>query len=186
MGQISVVGFAGNITRPSKTRSLVGTALDLVSERLDAGTTLFDVLDFGDELGRARSVKDLSAEAQQRLDQILNADALIVATPIYKASYPGLFKHLIDLIDPAALLRKPVLIAATGGGDRHALAVEHQLRPLFAFFEARVLSTAVHVSDKDFTDGVLSAAPALTRLSRAVDELDELFPRARLLREAAE
>lgn len=186
MSQLSIVGLSGNITGPSKTRALVATALGLAAERLNAATALFEIADFGEDLGRARRIADLSAPAQDRLARLLAADAIVVATPVYKASYPGLFKHLIDLIDPAALLRKPVLIAATGGGEKHALSVEHQLRPLFAFFEARVLSTAVHVSDKDFTDGQLTVGPALERLARAVAEFDEIFPNARRLARAAE
>lgn len=178
MPQLSIVGLSGNITSPSKTRKLVATALDLARERLDAETELFEIADFGADLGRARSTADLTPDAQARLDRLLAADALIVATPTYKASYPGLFKHLIDLIDPASLRRKPILIAATGGGEKHALAVEHQLRPLFAFFEARVLATAVHVSDKDFTEGELTGTASLDRLSRAVSEFDEIFPQA--------
>lgn len=181
MTQLSFVGLSGNITAPSKTKSLVHAALNLVEDRLLAQTKLLEVADFGADLGRARSTKDLSPEAQANLQALLSADALIVAAPVYKASYPGLFKHLFDLIDPQALLRKPVLIAATGGGEKHALAVEHQLRPLFAFFEARVLSTAVHVSDRDFTDGVLTGEAALARLNRAVEEFNDLFPHARRL-----
>lgn len=186
MPALSIVGLSGNITSPSKTRAFVRTALDLVEQRLDARTEQFEIADFEPSLGQARRLSDLSAPARAIVDRIIAADALVVATPIYKGSYPGLFKHLIDLIDPAALLHKPVLIGATGGGEKHALAVEHQLRPLFAFFEARVLSTAVHVSDRDFTDGVLTGEGALTRLDRAVSEFDLIFPAAQRRRHAAE
>lgn len=185
MSHLSIIGLSGNLSSPSKTRTLVETALHLVSDRVEADTRLFELADFGEDLGRARRISDLSPEAQAKLADLLAADALIVASPIYKASYTGLFKHLVDLLDPAALKRKPVLIAATGGGEKHALAVEHQLRPLFVFFEARVLSTAVHVSDKDFTDGVLTGPASLARLTGAVDELADIFPtRHRVLRAA--
>ena len=186
MSQLHIVGLSGNITSPSKTRALVNTALQLSSAQLNARSSLFEIADFGEDLGRARRATDLEGQAQRNLETLLTADALVIATPIFKGSYPGLFKHLIDLIDPAALVRKPVLIAATGGGEKHALAVEHQLRPLFAFFEARVLSTAVHVSDRDFTDGHLTSEPALNRLARAVDEFATIFPGSARIRAAAE
>ncbi|WP_112312757.1 NAD(P)H-dependent oxidoreductase [Pseudogemmobacter bohemicus] len=186
MSELHIVGLAGNITAPSKTRALVGQALGLAGDALHARTTLFDIADFGEDLGRARRAGDLAPGAQRNLETLLRADALIVATPVYKGSYPGLFKHLIDLIDPAALIRKPVLIAATGGGEKHALAVEHQLRPLFAFFEARLLSTAVHVSDRDFSEGRLGDGPALDRLARAIEEFTTIFPGAARIRAAAE
>ncbi|MBL8563540.1 MAG: NAD(P)H-dependent oxidoreductase [Gemmobacter sp.] len=181
-----VLGLSGNITAPSKTRALVATALDLISARLDVETDLLDITDFGPALGPARHIADLPAEARAKLDRLLSAEALVLATPIYKASYPGLFKHLIDLLDPDALRGKPVLLAATGGGEKHALVVEHQLRPLLAFFEAQSLATAVHASDKDFTGGALTGAATQERLARAVAQFDAVFPtRLRLPRAAA-
>ena len=186
MTQLSFVGLSGNITTPSKTRNLTARALELTGELLDIRSEIFEINDFGPELGTARRIGDLSPEAQDKVARLLAADALVVATPIYKGSYTGLFKHLIDLLDPSSLLRKPILIAATGGGDRHALAVEHQLRPLFAFFEARVLATAVHVSDRDFTEGQLTGAAANERLARAVEEFGHIFPAAAKLKLAAE
>lgn len=186
MTHLSFVGLSGNITAPSKTRALVSTALDLVQNRIETQRDLFEINDFGDSLGRARRLEDLDAEARAKVDVILNADALVIATPVYKASYPGLFKHLLDLLDPQALLGKPVLLAATGGGEKHALAVEHQLRPLLAFFEAQSLATAVHVSDKDFTNGTLTGDAALNRLARAVTQFDAFFPAQLRLQRAAE
>lgn len=186
MAQLKLVGLSGNITTPSKTRKLVETALTLVQDRLDAEVEVIEINDFGAELGAARRLDDLSEAQRERVARILAADALVVAAPVYKGSYPGLFKHLIDLLDPASLSGKPVLLAATGGGEKHALAVEHQLRPLFAFFEAHSLPTAVHVSDKDFTDGVLTGQAALARLARAAAQFDDLFPQAIRLPQAAE
>ena len=61
--------------------------------------------------------------------QIESADALIVATPVYRGSYTGLFKHLFDLVDHEALIGTPVLLAATGGSDRHSLVIDHQFGP---------------------------------------------------------
>lgn len=183
---LKLVGLSGNITNPSKTRKLVETALAIAATRLAVVTDAIEINDFGDQLGRARRLDDLDAPARGLVSQILDADALVVATPIYKGSYPGLFKHLIDLLDPQALVGKPVLIAATGGGDKHALAVEHQLRPLFAFFEANSLGTAVHVSDKDFEEGQLTSPAALARLTRAVSQFHSIFPLHLRLAEAAE
>jgi FMN reductase len=103
------------------------------------------------------------------VDAIEQADALIVGTPVYKGSYAGLFKHAFDLIDPRALASKPVLLTATGGGQRHALVVEHSLRPLFGFFEAQIMPTAVYASDSDFSDGKL-VDPAIVARAKAASE----------------
>jgi FMN reductase len=186
MSTLRIVGLSGNITTPSKTRKLVETALAEVSTRLFADTEVIEVNDFGDNLGRARRLEDLGSAGQALVQKILDADALVVATPIYKATYPGLFKHLIDLFDPTSLVGKPILLAATGGGEKHALAVEHQLRPLFGFFEAQSLPTAVHVSDKDFEDGRLTGSASLARLARAVSQFDLIFPHHIRAAQAAE
>jgi FMN reductase len=82
-----------------------------------------------------------------------------------------LFKQLFDLVEPTALRGKPVLLAATGGGDRHALVIEHQLRPLFGFFEAATLATGVYAAERDFADGAPASPALLERIDRAVDQL---------------
>lgn len=176
----SIIGLSGNLDRPSKTRALVQTAVAAAASRFEAVGAVFDLADIGPSLGTARRVADLAPPARSALDVILSADALVVASPVYKGSYTGLFKHLIDLIDPQALAGKPVLLAATGGGDRHALVIEHQLRPLFGFFEAQTLPTGVYAADRDFTDGQPSSAALGDRLARAVDQLSPFFaPRVR-------
>lgn len=186
MPRRTLVGLSGNITSPSKTRKLVETALAIARAQLDLETEVIEINDFGDQLGRTRRLADLDDAGQKLVARLVGADALIVATPIYKGSYPGLFKHLIDLLDPSALIGKPILIAATGGGEKHALAVEHQFRPLFGFFEAQTLATAVHVSDKDFENGHLTGAAALVRLTRAVAQFHPLFPQNIRAAQAAE
>ena len=99
-----------------------------------------------------------------------------MASPVYKGSYTGLFKHFLDLIDPAALAGKPVLLAATGGGDRHALVIEHQLRPVFGFFEAHTLATGLYASSTDFQGDRLASDAVSLRLDRAVGQFAAHLP----------
>jgi FMN reductase len=94
---------------------------------------------------------------------------------VYKGAYTGLFKHAFDLVDPRALVGKPVLLTATGGGPRHALVVEHALRPLFGFFEALTIPTAVYASDADFVGGQLAEAGVQARVSTAAQQLASLI-----------
>ncbi|WP_171404870.1 NAD(P)H-dependent oxidoreductase, partial [Acinetobacter pittii] len=75
----------------------------------------------------------------------------IVGTPVYRASFTGLFKHFYDFVEQTALVDVPALLAASGGSDRHALVLEHQLRPLFSFFQAQTLPIGVYATDRDFT-----------------------------------
>jgi FMN reductase len=166
----SVVGFSGNITRPSKTLAFVDHIAKDIARRHGLAASVYDIEDLGPSFLTARRASDLDARAQAILESIVSADVLVVGSPTYKGSYTGLFKHFFDLVDPSALRGKPVLLTATGGGDRHALIVEHQLRPLFGFFEAFALPTAVYAVDRDFADGVPVSAPILKRLEQAVSE----------------
>ncbi|MNV89967.1 NAD(P)H-dependent FAD/FMN reductase [compost metagenome] len=94
---------------------------------------------------------------------------LVVATPVYRGSYTGLFKHFFDFIHQDALIDTPVFLAATGGSERHALMIDHQLRPLFSFFQARTLPLGVYATDRDFAGHTLHNAELLERARLAVE-----------------
>ncbi|MFF3560616.1 FMN reductase [Streptomyces sp. NPDC002574] len=107
---------------------------------------------------------------------VTEADGLIAVTPVFSASYSGLFKSFFDVIDHDALTGKPVLIAATGGTARHSLALEHALRPLFAYLRAVVVPTAVYAASEDWGgsgDPLTDTLP--TRIARAAGELAGLL-----------
>src|SRR3954466_7734582 len=125
-----VVGISGNLQRPSRTRALVEAVAAALADQREIDLSVYDLLDAGPGLGAAYTRTELTLEAAGVVEAIETADALVVGTPVYKGSYTGLFKPLFDLVDPGALTNKPVVLTATGGGPRHALVVEHQLRPL--------------------------------------------------------
>ena len=99
-------------------------------------------------------------------EQISAADGLIAVTPVFSASYSGLFKMFIDALDPDALNGMPVLIAATAGSARHALVLDHAMRPLFSHLRAVVLPTGVFAATEDFGGAGLGE-----RIGRAAAEL---------------
>lgn len=183
MTALRLLGISGNTQRPSRTRALVETLGGRVAQLRSVRFQMLDLVDAGHGIA-AFSREALSAQAEAVVAAIENADALVVGTPVYKGSYAGLFKHLFDFVDPATLAGRPVILAATGGGRRHALVIEHQLRPLFGFFAALALPTAVYASNEDFADGVLTDAATLARIDQAAAEMAALAtarpPRAHL------
>ncbi len=170
-----LVGLSANVQRPSKTRTLVDTIVREAAARGPVEARVFDFVDAGTGLGAAWTRDQLPLPARRIVEAIEEADGLVVASPVYKGSYTGLFKHLFDLIDPTALAGKPVAIAATGGGARHALVVEHSFRPLFGFFGALQVPVTVYASDADFADGVLTDQGVRERAGLAGRQIADLL-----------
>ncbi|KQP77901.1 NADPH-dependent FMN reductase [Aeromicrobium sp. Leaf289] len=114
-----------------------------------------------------------SPRLQHVIDQLGAADALGFVTPIFQASYSGLFKSFADVLEPDQLIGKPVLLGAAGGTARHSLAVEHAMRPLMAYLQAVPVPTGVFASPHDWSaegEGALTS-----RVDRAVGELMSLL-----------
>lgn len=170
-----LVGLSANVQRPSKTRALVEHILREAGAQGSVEARLFDFVDAGSGLGAAWTRDQLPLPARRIIEAIEDADGLVVGSPVYKGSYTGLFKHLFDLIDPNALVGKPVAIAATGGGPRHALVVEHSFRPLFGFFGALQVPVTVYASDADFKDGALTDHGVRERAALAGSLLSDLL-----------
>lgn len=120
---LHLLGLAGSLGRPSRTRALVDLVTAQAAAHLGATAATHDLIDLQPSLGAAVTLDDLDAPARAVVSAILSADALVVGSPVYKGSYTGLFKHFFDLIEPAALAGKPVLLTATGGGEKHALVI---------------------------------------------------------------
>jgi FMN reductase len=175
MSKQRVVIFSGNLRRPSRSRILAEALGAEVARQVPIDLKIYDVLDAGPGLGSALKPSDLPLPAARIVDEIENADALIVGTPVYKGAYTGLFKHLFDMVEPQSLAGKPVAITATGGGQRHALVVEHALRPLFGFFTALTIPAAVYATDQDFHEGQIADAGILARVRTAAQQLSDLL-----------
>ena len=171
MTTLKIVGFAGSSSRPSRTRNLVETIARTTAVRLDAETSIYDLTTVHPSLGATLDAREAPPDLAELIATITDADALIVGSPVYKGTYTGLFKHLFDLIEPKALKDKPIILSATGGSERHALVLDHGLRPLFAFFSADILATGVYATEADFTDYRPHSSAVITRIERAAEEL---------------
>lgn len=164
-----VVAVSGSLHEPSKTTALLRAIADAVAERIDVDVRIIELTEIGPGLAGALRRDDLPPAVEAQLQAIEEADLLIVGSPVYRASFTGLFKHLFDFIGQYALVGKPVLLAATGGGERHALILEHQLRPLFAFFQALTLPLGVYASNTDFDGYEIRSPQILDRIALAAE-----------------
>lgn len=167
-----IVGLSGNITRPSRTRGLVARVLAAAEAAGLGAVEAYDLVDAGPALGAATS----RAGAPPDLDRIWSAietcDALVVGSPVFKASYGGLFKHFFDLIDKDALRGRPAVLCATGRLPEYGVMIEGRLLPLFRFFGAAVAEPTVYASDDDFSGPDLRSERVEAAVEAAVAALD--------------
>ena len=171
----SIVGLAGNLTSPSRTRVLVEALLDAVQRRVDASASLIDLSVVGPALLSAPTRGALARAGEVLLSRIEAADLLVVGTPVYRASYTGALKHVFDLLHKDSLAGKPAVLAATGGSALHGLVTEHQLRPLLAFFGAHTVPTSLYATEADFTAYRIANAALARRIERAAAEAATLL-----------
>jgi FMN reductase len=172
---LRVVVVNGSPHDKSKTMGLVDVALDALSTMLPTTVHRIDVYRLGPEFATATKREDVAPGVEAELLAAETADLLIAATPVYRGSYTGLFKHFFDLVDQYALANKLVLLAATGGGDHHALALEHALRPLFGFFQAMTAPVAVFASAGDFDGTTLLNPRVYGRIEMALADVAGLL-----------
>jgi FMN reductase len=175
MSGLSIVGVAGNITRPSRTSALVSALLAEIRSLSSAQTRLLELADVGPHLFDSFAPERQSSEARSAIQAIETADALVVGTPVFKGSFSGAFKHLFDLVRPNALAGKLVLLTATGGSAMHGLVTEHQLRPLFGYFNALTLPTTIFALESDFRDYRIDEPGLSARVCRAAAEIVDLL-----------
>ncbi|WFR79867.1 FMN reductase [Janthinobacterium rivuli] len=165
---LRLVAVSGGLQRPSKAAALAEHLMDLIAEEVLCEQRLVELGQLAPQLAGATWRSHLPDTVERELAAVEQADILVVATPVFRGSYTGLFKHFFDFIDQDALIDKPILLAATGGSERHALMIDHQLRPLFSFFQARTLPLGVYATDKDFLDYRLQDEALIQRAALAV------------------
>ncbi|KAB8162021.1 oxidoreductase [Streptomyces sp. 3MP-14] len=184
----TLVVVSAGLSQPSSTRLLADRLAEATRRHLDPGE---EGRDGGPEVVTIRVVelRDLARDIadhlvtgfpapplREAIEAVERADAVIAVTPVFAASYSGLFKSFFDLFEPTALVGTPVLMAATGGTARHSLTLEHAMRPLFAYLRATVAPTAVFAAAEDWGgDGDPLTDTLPTRIDRAARELATLL-----------
>jgi FMN reductase len=147
-----IVGVSGSPSDPSRTSTLVAATVDrLALEFADAETRIVEIAPLLPDLGGSPVREAMAPATIDAIEAVETADVLVVGSPAFRAAYSGAFKLFFDWVGQYALVDTPVLLTATGGSDRHALLVEHQMRPLFGFFQSTTLPIGVFGNERDFT-----------------------------------
>lgn len=170
---MKLVVVSAGLSVPSSTRLLADRLTEAVRAEIPTvSVQIVELRELATAIAHHLVTGFPNAALHEAIEAVAQADGLIAVTPVFAASYSGLFKSFFDLIDPDALAGTPVLIAATGGTARHSLALDHAVRPLFAYLHALVLPTAVFAASADWGDeGDAFTAGLPGRITRAATEL---------------
>ncbi|MFI7151408.1 FMN reductase [Nonomuraea sp. NPDC050022] len=178
---MKLVVVTAGLTQPSSTRLLADRLTEATVRRLAERPTevtvrVIELRDLAVDIANNFVTGFPGARLRAAIEAVTEADGLIAVTPVFSASYSGLFKSFFDIMDPASLVGKPTLIAATGGTPRHSLVLDHALRPLFAYLRAMVAPTGVYAASEDWGGGGDDFADGLAeRIDRAATELADLL-----------
>jgi len=163
----TITALLGSVTPPGRLSSAVSGAL-VRAEAAGATTTFLDLGQLTVGFADGRPVEQLSDDTAKLVGAVASADAVLLATPIYRATLTGALKNALDLLPIEALQGKPVGIVAMGATLHHFLGAESHLRDILGWFGALTLPNAVYLSSADFADGKLTADAEAT-----LDELTD-------------
>ncbi|MET7396113.1 FMN reductase [Dactylosporangium sp. NPDC005572] len=170
-----LVAVSAGLSNPSSTRLLADRLAEAARNALaargeDVEVRVVELRDVAHDITDHLLTGFPSPALKDVLDAVAGADGLVAVSPIFNASYSGLFKSFFDVLGDGVLDDKPVLLGATGGTARHSLAIEHALRPMFTYLHAVVAPTGVFAATEDWGhEGTLHQ-----RISRAGGELAAL------------
>jgi FMN reductase len=152
-----LVGVVGSVTPPGRLRGAVEWALR-EAEAADADVTA-EMVDLGEytvSFADGRPLDAFGDDTEAVVDKLAAAEAVLLATPVYRATFTGSLKNLLDLTPLEALQEKPVGIVAMGATQHHYLGADWQLRAVLAWFGARTLPTSVYLDSSHFSEGKLA------------------------------
>ncbi|MBV5269686.1 MAG: NAD(P)H-dependent oxidoreductase [Afipia sp.] len=169
MSELNVVVLCGSLQRPSRTLVLCEALLARIAKHREIVPQVLEISQFGRAMGACLQRSELSTEILAYLHAVETADIVIAASPVYSATYTGMFKHFMDFMGMDSLAGTPTFLAATGGSPLHGLMIDQQMRPLLAMKQALTLPLGVYATEADFTDYRISSPALEKRIDLAID-----------------
>ncbi|QGH33010.1 NAD(P)H-dependent oxidoreductase [Gracilibacillus salitolerans] len=169
---MKIAAIAGSLTPLSKTLLTVKEAVGHIRRHHDhVEVNLINLKEYQLDFCDGRDPSEYEGDSKKIIKEIVEADALIVGTPIYRGSIPGALKNVFDLIPNTALKGKVLAFIATGGSYHHFLAIEHQLKPLAGYFKAYTLPGNVYAHNDHFQNKQLTDEGIKQRLHELSDSV---------------
>ena len=170
----TLLAVLGSVTPPGRLHAAVATAVEAAAARPDVAASLLNLGDHRISFADGRPLDAFTDDTGKVVARVSEADAILLASPVYRGSFTGSLKNFLDLTPVDALRDKPVGIVAMGATLHHYLGVDWHLRAVLAWFGALVLPTSVYLESTHFKDGKLADDGARTALGDLVTALLDL------------
>ena len=184
---MKIVGLSGSKVG-SKTRTAMNYVVQALSEKYpDTDVTLIDLADYEIQFSDGRNYLEYEGDTGYVTKTIMEADAIIIGTPVFQASIPATLKNIFDLLPEQAFLNKVVSMLVTAGSPKHFLIAEQQLKPIIAYMKAQIVQSYVFIEEKDFYRKEIINDDVLFRINRLVEDtvvLSNTFTEIRKAQEA--
>jgi NAD(P)H-dependent FMN reductase len=159
------LGIHGTVTNPGRLHQALDSALAAAAAAdLSITTQTLHLGDHQISFADGRPPEAYGDDTQKVLEQVSAADMYLIATPIFRASFTGALKNLLDHIAVETLMGKAIGLIGMGATDHHYLTVDTQLRPVLAWFGAHLVPGQVYLQSQHFTDGKLADPKAIAGL----------------------
>lgn len=184
---MKVVALSGSRVG-SKTRTAMNVTVKIVKEKYpDVDITLIDLADYDVEFSDGRNYLEYEGDTGYVTQTIMEADAIIIGTPVFQASIPATLKNIFDLLPVNAFRDKVVSMLVTAGSSKHYLIAEQQLKPILAYMKAQIVQTFVFIEEQDFYRKEITNDDVHYRIERLAEDtitLTETFAKIREEKEA--
>ncbi|RLL43645.1 NAD(P)H-dependent oxidoreductase [Oceanobacillus piezotolerans] len=184
---MKIVGLSGS-TVGSKTRTAMNYVLKKLTENYpETEVTLIDLADYDVKFSDGRNYLEYDGDTGFVARTLMEADAIIIGTPVFQASIPATLKNVFDLLPEKAFLDKVVSMFVTAGSPKHYLMVEQQLKPILSYMKAQLVQSYVFIEEKDYFRKEITNDDVLFRLDRLIEDtvvLTETYTKIREIKEA--
>src|SRR5690625_2430427 len=167
---MNIVFLNGSIIG-SNTKVAIEKAEEMFKEKYSAyQTTLIDLAHYDLPFSDGRNYFEYDGDAKEVTTKIMEADVIVIGTPVFQASIPGTLKNIFDLLPVYGLRDKVVSIVVTAGSEKHYLMVEQQLKPVLSYMKAHIIPTYVFITEADLINGSIVNDDIIFRLERLVED----------------
>lgn len=168
--KMKIVGLSGSIMG-SNTRTVMNYYEQAITGTYeDIEFQLIDLAEYEIQFSDGRHYMTYEGDTDFVIKSLMNADAIIIGTPIFQASIPAALKNIFELLPSDAFKEKVVSFFVTAGSAKHYLVAEQHLKPILTYMQAEIVQSYVFIEKTAFHNNEIIDPDVSFRLNRLFSE----------------